>query len=203
MVGKGDKDEPAKKAREVEALIPELEQEAPLQAEEVVDIEATQEAKNAQLRARLTECEKEKRSHLEALQRAKADFLNSKRRLEQEQVRYRLRAQEAYIAALLPLCDSFDMAMQNKEAWNACDENWRKGIEGIYSQLQKILSDNGVTALHPEGMKFDPAEHEAVSNQTASTPEKIGAVCAVLQKGYKLGERIIRPAKVAVGVASG
>ena len=105
--------------------------------------------------------------------------------------------------ALLPLADSFHMAMANKAVWEQADENWRKGIEGINSQLLQILKDNGVVPVDPSGEAFDPARHEAIGT-TEVEDNEIDKVVMVMQQGYEmtLGDKteLIRPARVTTGV---
>ena len=164
---------------------------------EIEDIEEAEVSKLKSLRDKLRTCESERRGTLEELQRTKADFLNSKRRLEEQLTRDKERITTKHIEILLPLCDSFDMAMSDP-SWESCDEKWRKGIEGVYAQLQGILKTYGVTEVGHAGEEFNPETHEAVS----STEGEEGKVHQVLQKGYTIGETIIRPAKVIVEVKS-
>jgi len=165
---------------------------------ELEDIEQASGDKLKQLREKLKGCEKERMEHLEALQRTKADFLNSKKRIEEQLQRDRERITVGHVLALLPLADSFEAAMSDKN-WEECDEKWRKGVEGIYAQLMNILKANEVTPIDAEGEHFNPHEHEAVSNAPASEETKINTVVNVLQKGYRMGDTVLRPAKVIVG----
>ncbi len=167
------------------------------------EVEAKQDSFNNTLRDKLKACEAEKREILEETQRAKADFLNARRRLEEEKKREREKTTVKHIEDLIPLCDSFHVAMSNKEVWEKADENWRKGIEGINSQLQKILSNNKVLAIDPIGEKFDPHQHEALSTVKASEAEN-DKVMTVIQMGYVLKRddnttELIRPARVIIG----
>jgi len=158
------------------------------------DIEETEQNKTKTLRDKLKVCESEKMQHLEDLQRAKAEFLNSKKRVEEERLRDKERAVDIQIEKLLPLCDSFDMAMQNTEAWEAIDTNWRSGVEGIHNQLKNILDGYGVTKHHEIGEQFDPEKHEAVG--TKEGDGESDSVAEVLQAGYSRNGNIIRVAKV-------
>lgn len=160
---------------------------------ELEDIEEATGGKIKKLQAKLREAEEMKKKALEDLQRTKADFLNSRKRLEEQLARDRERITVRHIEELLPLKDSFDMAMQDP-AWATADEKWRKGVEGIHAQLTGILKNNGVTEIDAEGAQFDPHLHEAVSKAGDGH-----TVIAVLQKGYKMGDTIIRPARVSVG----
>jgi len=173
----------------------EVFEDAPSEDMEIEDIEEAEGDKLKSLRDKLRTCDEEKRGHLEELQRTKADFLNSKRRLEEQLTRDKERITEKHVGALLPLADSFDMAMADP-SWESCDEKWRKGIEGVFAQLQGILKGYGVEKVGAKGEEFNPEMHEAVS----SAPGEEGKVVDVLQAGYAVGDRIIRPAKVIVGV---
>jgi len=171
---------------------------------ELEETEGNQSSFNNTLRDKLKACEAEKRDILEESQRAKADFLNAKRRLEEERKRDRERGTIAHIEDLIPLCDSFQVAMSNKEVWEKADENWRKGIEGIYSQLLNILSSNQVTALNPLNTAFNPHQHEALSTTPVTDKKAHDTVIAVIQMGYELKKadgrtELIRPARVVIG----
>jgi molecular chaperone GrpE len=166
---------------------------------ELEDVEELEEHKIKVLREKLKACEKEKSEHMETLQRTKADFLNSKRRLDEQFQRDTERIALQYIEKLLPLCDSFNMAMADENAWNATDEKWRTGIEAIYAQLQTILAQSDVTEIREIGVAFDPHLHEAVSNELVDNVKKVDTIISILQRGYRQGDIVIRPARVTVG----
>jgi len=177
----------------------------PESSDETTDMEIDETEGNLQdkikkLQKKLKECDEEKRNHLEELQRTKADFLNSKRRLEEQLQRDKERAKDSILEELLTLTDSFDAAVGNKEVWESIDENWRKGVEAIQSKLHAILTQNGVEEVNPEGQPFNPEAQEAVGNEEVSDDEQIDVVITVVQKGYKRGETVLRPARVIVGV---
>lgn len=154
------------------------------------DEEETSKAKIHSIKKKLQACETEKLQHLEALQRAKADFLNSKRRLEEQKEREVERATIRHAENLLPLADSFEMAMKDPK-WLEAEETWRKGVEGIHAQLMNVLRSLDVTPIDAENKPFDPQEHEALQGDG-------DVVSFVFQKGYKLKNQVIRPAKVSV-----
>lgn len=151
------------------------------------------------LKKKLKECEEEKRSNLEEMQRIRADFLNSKRRLEEQLERDRERAIDTVLRELLTLYDSFDTAMANKEVWERIDATWRIGVEAMHTKLLSIFTSYNVTSIDPLGAHFNPHEHEAISNQTTVDDAQVDIVLAVMQKGFKRGDHIIRPARVVVG----
>ena len=150
------------------------------------------------LREKLQTAETEKQQYLEDLQRARADFLNTRRRLEEQLARDRERAVDAILEDLLTLADTFDIATCDKD-WETLDTKWKTGIGAIQSKLTSILKGNNVTAIDPTGAPFNPYEHEAVSNAAVTDDALIDTVVAVLQKGYKRGDDILRPARVVVG----
>lgn len=166
---------------------------------EIEEQEGDMHATITALKKKLKTCEEERMRHLEELQRTRADFLNSKRRLEEQLERDRERATDKILKELLTLYDSFDTAMADKETWNQIDETWRAGVEAMYSKLLSILTAYHVSSINPLGSAFNPHEHEAVSNQEVSDKKDIDTVLAVLQKGFKRGDHIIRPARVVVG----
>ena len=157
------------------------------------------------LKAKLKVCDQEKREILEETQRVKADFLNARRRLEEERLKDRERAITNHVERLLPMCDSFQMAMADKEGWDKADANWRKGVEGIYSQLQSILNSYNVRIINPVGQTFDPYKHEALSNITVNDEKQHDKIISVIQMGYEIQKadgmiEIVRPARVAIGI---
>ena len=170
---------------------------------ELVDIEEGTDNKIKKIKEKLSHCEEEKKKILDETQRTKADFLNAKRRLEEEKNNDRIRGIKNHIENLLPLCDSFQMAMHNKEVWNKADESWRKGIEGIYTQLKGILSSYNVVEVDPIGDEFNPHLHESVGIEEVKDTSKQDKVISVVQKGYLIKmtdkEETIRPARVIIG----
>ena len=170
---------------------------------EIEDVEENSAGKIKKLQQKLKESEQEKMEHLENLQRAKAEFLNAKRRLEEEKQTDRQRAIVDQIEKLLPMCDSFHMAMSNKEAWESTDPTWRRGIESIYNQLQSILTSYGVSEVTPVGDEFDPNKHEAITNVPVDSKETHHKIVSVIQNGFVRThngkEQLIRPARVTVG----
>jgi len=184
----------------------ELEDEnegTPLDAD-VVEVEENLESRIKKIKEQLKESEKEKKQHLDDLQRAKADFLNTRKRLEAEKLAIREQMISVNVETLLPLCDSFNMAMANAEAWSAIDTTWRVGVESIFAQLQSILKDYGVSEINPVGETFDPNKHDAMTNVTVDSEEEENKIISVIQLGYvrKIEETevLIRPARVTVGV---
>jgi len=171
---------------------------------EIEEIEESEAGKLKKLRDKLKQAEEDKRSAMEELASVKADYLNARKRLEEDAVRTIERKGNQHLEDLLPLADSFAMAMSNKEVWEKADENWRKGIEGIYAQLLQILRDGGVESVDPTGEQFDPNLHEAISTQEVAD-DQVDKILSVMQLGYQIvkgdQKRALRPARVIIGVA--
>ena len=174
---------------------------------ELADEEATGADKLKQLRQKIARLTEEKQRVQEEAARERADFLNARRRMETERAHDKVRHTMKHIEKLLPLADSFDMARANKDAWEKADEQWRKGIEGIHTQLQQLLTSYGVSEIAAEGMTFDPYKHEAIGTVPVSEKSLDHTVVLVLQKGYELrtdeAVEVIRPARVTTGEYQG
>lgn len=151
------------------------------------------------LREKLKNSEKERMEYLTGWQRAKADLVNARKRDEADRQEFMKFANERLIDGLLPVLESFDMAIGNKEAWEKVDKNWRVGVEYIYTQLKKVLADSGLVEINPLGEKFDINRDEATEYVPVETEADDHKVVAVLQKGYTLNGRPMRPPKVKVG----
>ncbi len=162
-------------------------------------IEKGAQAKLKDLRDKLKKCEAEKLDYLTGWQRTKADMVNARKRDEERQKELVKYANEELILDILPVLDSFDMARSNKEAWEKVDKNWRMGIEHIQSQILGILQKNGLTELNPLGADYSPLEQEAIEMVPVEDAKQDGKVVLVMNKGYKLGDRVVRPPKVKVG----
>ncbi|MEZ4104585.1 MAG: nucleotide exchange factor GrpE [Candidatus Paceibacterota bacterium] len=173
-----------------------------IEESDLEEIESNQAEVIKKLKAKLKTCEQDRREILEESQRAKADFLNARKRLEEERIRDRVRNKKSHIEELLPLCDSFQMAMSDKEAWEKADKAWRAGIEGIHSQLMRLLNSYGVKVINPVGEKFDPHRDEAIGTEMVENESEVDTVISVVQFGYELTDEdeIIRPARVTTGV---
>lgn len=152
------------------------------------------------LKKKIKELSKEKQEYLDGWQRAKADYINYRKdqdKMRQEIVKF---AKEDLLMELLQLADSFEMAFANKEAWNAAPENWRKGIEYIYSQLQSIFKFNGMEEINPLGQPFNPENQFSIATIEVTDPKQDNIVLEVMKKGYSLAGKNIRPAQVKVGI---
>ena len=143
--------------------------------------------------------EQERDEYLAGWQRAQADLQNLKKQHAEERSVFTTLGKEALLQDLIPMLDNFDAAFSNKEVWESVDQNWRVGIEYIYKQFHETLKQHGVEAFASEGEIFDTLLHEPVETVATKDDKEKGAIVKVMQKGYKIGERVIRPAKVKVG----
>ena len=150
------------------------------------------------LRSELKQAKAEAREHLTALQRARADYVNLKRELDEVKDVTKRKTTEKVLGDFLPVLDSFDMAMGNKQAWEAVDKNWRVGVEYIYSQLKTALENHGVEAIDQVGVDFDPMLHEPMETKETDDGSLDHKIERVIQKGYRMGDRVMRPARVVV-----
>lgn len=150
------------------------------------------------LKQKIKDLEKEKAEYLDGWQRARADYANLQKTSEEDKKRFREHFAAAFVEDLLPVMDSFTMAMSNKEAWEKVDANWRTGVEYIYNQLVSALGAHNLEQIGESGDMFDPSLHEAVSEEETNDERFDGRIDKVLQKGYKLGDTVLRPARVVV-----
>jgi molecular chaperone GrpE len=134
--------------------------------------------------------------YLDGWQRAQAEFQNYKRRVERERTEMMQGMTGKVIARYLDILDDFDRAMKGQAA-EGDSEKWAEGINLIYRKFQNVLDAEGVLRIDAEGKEFDPALHEAVVHE-ASDGYAPGQIIEVLRHGYKLGDRVIRPALVKV-----
>lgn len=160
--------------------------------------EAHPEDKIKKLQKKLKECLSEKQEYLNGWQRAKADLVNLRKDEEKRRTELSAFVQEGLFFELLPALDSFDMAFGNKEAWERVDKNWRIGVEHIYTQLMTMLQQHNFVQFNPIGEKFNPVEHDSVESVATEKKNENNIITEVLQKGYKVNDKIIRPAKVKV-----
>jgi molecular chaperone GrpE len=163
-------------------------------ANEGNDLENEAEETEKPLAALLEEERERSQSYMANWQRAAADYQNLRRRVEQEREEVGRLASAALIINLLPLVDDIERALQNVDA-RLAGLTWVDGIRLIHRKFQALLEMNGVEEIESDGQSFDPAVHESVMFGEGED----GKVISVVQKGYKLGGRVLRPAMVVVG----
>lgn len=151
------------------------------------------------LREKIKKLETEKQEYLDLSQRTRADYANYKKEVESSRSTDRKFATRRFIEDLLPILDAYDMAQGNKEAWEKVAENWRIGVEYIFSQLRQVLEREGVTQFGKVGDSFNPELHETMERVEVTDPSQVDTVVRILQSGYKMHDIILRPARVQVG----
>ncbi len=138
--------------------------------------------------------EKEIEALKDQLLRARAEFDNYRKRVARDHERIRATAAETLIRALMPVVDSLERALDHRESDPA---NLSEGLEMVHKQLYDALEQQGLRSIHALGEVFDPQFHEAVT-QVDSDEVQAGIVAQEFQKGYILGDSILRPSGVAV-----
>lgn len=155
--------------------------------------------KTDKLRARIKELEKKNAELLDGWQRDKADFINARKRDEEQKLEFIKFSKSDIIAELLSVLDSFESAFKNKEAWEKADKNWRMGVEYIHTQLMNIMTQNGLKVINPLGQKFNHSRDEAVETIKVDDKESDDKILEVVRVGYELHGKELRAPKVRVG----
>ena len=136
---------------------------------------------------------RERDEYLDALQRVKAEFDNYRRRAARDQESLVARAHEGLVRQLLPILDDLERALE--AAAEHEEAKLEEGVRLVHRSLRELLQKEGLTEVEANG-KFDPHVHEALLSQPSEAEE--GTVIEVVQKGYTLGDRVVRPARVVV-----
>jgi molecular chaperone GrpE len=160
---------------------------------------ADYQQKVTQLKQKIKELETKAQEYLTGWQKDKADFINLRKKDEESKKFLGDVIKQDMIEKLLPVLDSFELAMKNKEAWEKVESNWRMGVEYIHNQLYSTLENQGLVKVYPLGQEFDPTRDEAIEIVPVSDKAEDGKVIEVVQTGYKVGQVDIRPPKVKVG----
>lgn len=134
--------------------------------------------------------------YLAGWQRARAELDNFRKRLRGEQEHLQQRTRQEVATSLLELTDNFQ-TMTDHLPEELADHTWAQGVLHIARQLQSLLHDYGVTPINTVGDQFDPSQHEAISH-TKHKNTTSGHIVAIVRVGYKVGDTVIRPAKVKV-----
>ncbi|MBD3310712.1 nucleotide exchange factor GrpE [Candidatus Woesearchaeota archaeon] len=145
----------------------------------------------------LEEKRKEIQELTETVKRVQAEFENYRKRIERDREDLCRSAGKEMILKLLPVLDNFELALSNKDN----KEEFVKGVELIYSQLMSTLENEGVRRIDAKGQKFDPYNHEALLQEESD--KEPGTVVEELQKGYMIGDKILRLAKVKIAKKRG
>jgi molecular chaperone GrpE len=148
------------------------------------------------LETQLSEAKAKAAEYLDGWQRARADFINYKKRSEQERADAYQTAATETLRKLLPVIDDFDRALSNVPSEKA-DDDVIKGFNLIHRKMVTLLESSGIKVINPVGEVFNPAYHEAIG-QDESSDLPSGHITVVLQKGYLHGDKVLRPALVRV-----
>lgn len=148
------------------------------------------------LQSQLAQEQKKAADFEERWKRSFADFQNLKRRTDNERSTLSTEAREKLLVKILPIVDDFERALQNLPE-NLKSEPWISGVNLIEKKLKTLLDQEGVNEVPSKDAEFDPRVHEAVGHDDDSTGEK-DYVSEVYQKGYRMGDKVIRPAMVRV-----
>ena len=156
-----------------------------------------EEAVEQSLDDKLAEAEAKAEEHLNDLQRLAAEFDNYRKRAARDQQSLVARAAERLVKELLPVLDDLERALEAAEAHE--EAKLEEGVALVHRSLADALSREGLEEIATDG-PFDPHVHEALLSQPSEAEE--GTVIEVLQKGYRLGDRVLRPARVVVAAAT-
>jgi molecular chaperone GrpE len=154
--------------------------------------------KTDKLKARIKELEVKNADLMDKWQRDKADFVNLRKKDEDDKKEFLKFAKRDLIEELIPSLDAFDSAMKNKEVWEKVDKNWRVGVEYINSQLHKTLSEHGLKVINPMGEMYNEKRDEAIETVKIDDKKDDGKILDVVQVGYELNGKEIRAPKVRV-----
>ncbi|MGC1853248.1 MAG: nucleotide exchange factor GrpE [Solirubrobacterales bacterium] len=157
------------------------------------------EALEKDLDALLADTQRERDEYLELAKRTKADFENFRKRMSAEVLAAAGRGKAEVLRDVLPVLDDLERALQaaGLDPEGDSEDGLAHGVLLVFRSLRETLAKNGIEAVDPTGEKFDPNLHEALSAQPADGVES-GVVVETMQKGYTLGEQLIRPARVVV-----
>jgi len=180
----------------VASQTPELESAEVTPAELAAELPATEPLDAQQLIGELERARAERQEFLDGWQRARAEFANYRKRVEREQEEARSRIAGETLLRVLGILDDLDRALRERPAEGETAA-WAEGIELIYRKFQALLEAEGVQPILAEGLAFDPALHEALSHEQSEAHDE-GQVIEVVKRGYRIGDRVLRPALVRV-----
>lgn len=164
---------------------------------EAGDSESTEGKKFAKMRDELNVCRKEKQEYMDGWQRAKADYVNALKRFETDSKSSELKGKVKAVQALLPAFDALERAKEHMDQTNP-PAGGPEGFLAIAKQIENAFASLGLEEIGKIGEKFDPSIHEAFAQDVAETIEKDDTVTSILEKGLRVNDMIIRPAKVKV-----
>jgi molecular chaperone GrpE len=175
----------------------------PIDEDEIIEVEEALEDDTISLDEKLglvkvawEASEAKAAEYLDGWQRANAEFANYKKRVNRDRDQYNKDAVGKVVKKYLPVLDDLERALKERPT---DDQNagWANGIELIYRKMALTLDNDGVTPMEADGVMFDPNLHEAVA-QIESPDHESGQIIDVIQTGYLIGERVLRPARVCI-----
>ncbi|HEY2931766.1 MAG TPA: nucleotide exchange factor GrpE [Acidobacteriota bacterium] len=150
----------------------------------------------------LAALQKERDDYYDRLLRKQAEFENYRKRVEKEKSDLRFATRQEILRELLNVLDACERGLQSMDQHEASLETYREGYELLYKQIQNLLAKFGVEPIEAVGQPFDPNVHEAILHESSDSHEE-GEVIEELKKGYRLNDRLLRPAQVKVARRQG
>jgi len=179
----------AEKKKHTQEELEENQREAVAVNQDVEQLSAEMDVLNK----KLAEAESKTSEYKDSWLRAQAEFQNYRKRVERDSELTYVSLKGDIVKKILPVLDDLERALQNRSA----DDPWASGIELVARKFQNILESEGIKKIQAVGTEFDPNFHEAISHEPADGVQS-GHVIGVVQNGYMIGERVIRPALVRV-----
>ena len=176
-----------------------LEEDIDIEFEETEFEGVSQKDKLKKLKEELKEVKKQSQEYLNGWQKERADFANYKAEEEKKRTERIASLKMNLISDFFPVLDSFDMAFANQEAWKKVDPAWRTGVEYIHTQFMNTLDQYGISLIDQIGVPFNPNMHDPVERVSVDNKDQHDTIVKMIQKGYRSGDVVLRPAKVNVG----
>ena len=183
---------------ESQGLEKELEE---LLAQAGVDLDSLPlEDQVSSLKTSLERAQQDAAENLDTAQRAQAEMANFRRRTDEDRIANAKYANSRLIANILPVLEELGLAISHTESSSEINDSFLEGIKLIQRKLTGVLESEGVAAIEAVGLMFNPMEHEAVGTEESSEVEP-GYITQILRPGFRLHDRVIRPAQVMVATA--
>ncbi len=161
--------------------------------------EKSLEEKLKDLRIKLKEKEKEAKVNLDGWQRARAEMVNKEKQMQDDRTSMMKFANQNLLEEIIPTFDNFEMAKRNKEIWEKVDQNWRVGVEYIFTNLKNVVKDAGLEEISPrENDEFSTSNMESTEEVETTEDTNDHKVAELVQTGYTLNGKLLRPAKVKI-----
>ncbi len=161
------------------------------------DAKAKEETEEGNIELELQQAQEKIKDYWDQIMRLKAEIENNRKRAERELENAHKYALRNFVEALLPIVDSMEMGRTAADAKNASLESIREGVDLTMNMFIQVMEKQGLVQIDPQGEKFDPDQHQAMSMVEDKKAES-STVIKVIQKGYLLNDRLVRPAMVVV-----